>query len=109
MSKKHYIMIAEILNLCYESARTIGSGERRRPQQPVITKALQAQLLEIAEMLSEAFEEENARFDEERFMRACGFALIKTDLLGGVIVNHRWGADHDMAQALIDGGFVAGS
>ena len=103
MSKKNYEAMASIIKLFYVNARTIGVAQFKRPRPVEVSKALQAQLLEMAEMLCEQYEDDNPRFDEEKFMRACGFTPIAYNVLG-VVDGFKWGTDIDIAQALVDNG-----
>ena len=49
-------------------------------------------------MLCEEFEDDNPRFDEEKFMRACGFFYVAVNIMG-IDAGGSCGADYDLARA----------
>ena len=94
MSKKDYEAFAEIIKTALVSSRK----HNTHGQFAMTTKILQDQLLSIARMLCEEFEDDNSRFDEERFMRACGFFYVAVNIMG-IDAGGSWGGDYDLARA----------
>tara|TARA_Y100001951_G_C11233923_1_gene236277 strand:+ start:210 stop:470 length:261 start_codon:yes stop_codon:yes gene_type:complete len=72
MSKKHYEAFAKMMKEALaDSLRTNAQGLGTLPH-----KMLRNQLLSLAWDMTEIFENDNPRFDEDRFMRACGFTYL---------------------------------
>ncbi len=94
MSRKDYLAFAEIIRYALEDSRK----HNTHGQFAMTTKLLQDQLLTIARMLCEEFEDDNTRFDEERFMRACGFFYIAVSIMG-IDAGGSWGGDYDLERA----------
>ena len=94
MSKKDYLAFAAIIRYALEDTRKHNTHGRFA----MTTKILQDQLLTIARMLCEEFEDDNPRFDEEKFMRACGFFFVAVNIMG-IDAGGSWGGDYDLARA----------
>jgi hypothetical protein len=74
MSKKDYEALAKIISHEMQELRENGMNalSNRTPHR----RACMSLLLTVAYGMSEAFEDDNSRFDEDRFMGACGFNYI---------------------------------
>jgi hypothetical protein len=74
MSRKDYEAFAKIIAHELQDLRENGMNalSSRTPHR----RACMSLLLTVAYGLSEAFEDDNARFDEDRFMGACGFNYL---------------------------------
>ena len=94
MSRKDYLAFAAIIRHSLEDSRKHNS----HGQFAMVTKIVQDQLLTIARMLCEEFEDDNPRFDEEKFMRACGFFYVAVNIMG-IDAGGSWGADYELARA----------
>ena len=89
MSRKDYETFAKIIadelqdlrHLPWEGAQTNGLHPHRR-----ICMSL---LLTVAYGMSETFQNDNARFDEDRFMGACGFNYLPPRTIHSL--GARWG------------------
>ena len=70
MSKKDYEALAKVIACEMQELR-----ERHAVRNPS-RRACMELLVTIAYGMSESFEQDNPRFDEDRFMGACGFNYI---------------------------------
>ena len=74
MSRKDYLALAKII--AHEMQDLRGNGAAFFPHEAPHRTACMRQLLTVAYGMCEAFEDDNARFDEDRFMGACGFTYL---------------------------------
>jgi hypothetical protein len=74
MSRKDYLAFAKIIADELQDLREGGMNtlSNRHPHR----RACMELLVTIAYGMSESFEQDNPRFDEDRFMGACGFNYI---------------------------------
>ena len=75
MSRQDYLAFAKIIADELQDLRE-GSGMNIHANRHPHRRACMELLVTIAEGMSTAFQNDNPRFDEDRFMGACGFNYI---------------------------------